>query len=219
VDALERQDDAVTSTGSRPIDAQQPAADDREHLIRAARVVLARTGWRGFKVNNVVREAHVSTRSFYEHFATKDDLLMALLLSGSGYLARSLWAIARADRPAEVRLALSVDRLLEVATDAHAPFVALLSRNVHELRSLFPDAATRCDEMLAEPLVHILRDLAQEAAAGVAVPENDARTIYRLIASFNAALLSGDLAVTHERARELTIPFIWRALSLTDPPV
>jgi AcrR family transcriptional regulator len=192
--------------------------NDRENLLRAARAVLARTGWQGFKVNNVVREAHVSTRSFYEHFATKEDLLMALLLSGSEYLAGRLWTVARGADSAEIRLRRSIDRLLEVATDDHAPFVAMLSRNVHELRSLFPDAATRCDEMLAQPFVHVLADLAREVPTATVVPPDDARTIYRVVASFNAALLSGDLAVTPERARELTVPFIWRALSLSIPP-
>src|SRR5690606_7633412 len=52
---------------------------ERLLLLDAAMRVLERTGWWGFKVDSVLRQARLSTRSFYRHFEKKNDLLLALL--------------------------------------------------------------------------------------------------------------------------------------------
>jgi AcrR family transcriptional regulator len=53
--------------------------DERMKLWDAAKQVLERSGWWGFKVESVLRQAHLSTRSFYRHFDKKTDLLAALM--------------------------------------------------------------------------------------------------------------------------------------------
>jgi len=41
--------------------------------------LLERSGFEGFKVQLVLREAGVSARAFYRHFGDKDELMLALL--------------------------------------------------------------------------------------------------------------------------------------------
>ena len=68
----------MTTSGDHP----EPSADantERERLLRSAKQVLERSGWWGFKVESVLRQAGLSTRSFYRHFEKKSDLLVALL--------------------------------------------------------------------------------------------------------------------------------------------
>lgn len=59
--------------------ARQRAISRGDRLIAAAASLLRTTGKPDFTVQEVVDEAGMSLRSFYHHFATKDDLLLALV--------------------------------------------------------------------------------------------------------------------------------------------
>lgn len=59
------------------VDDDQPT--ERRRLLDAAVVVLERSGWEGLKVDRVLCEAGLSTRSFYRHFSGKNELLAVLL--------------------------------------------------------------------------------------------------------------------------------------------
>jgi AcrR family transcriptional regulator len=59
--------------------ARQRAISRGDKLIKAAAALLRSTGKSEFTVQEVVDEAGMSLRSFYHHFATKDDLLLALI--------------------------------------------------------------------------------------------------------------------------------------------
>ena len=91
------------STGvGRKAEAAQKAQAERQRLLTAAMQVLQRSGWWGFKVESVLRQARLSTRSFYRHFEKKSDLLLALLEFELGGAAISLRRVtAAADTPSE----------------------------------------------------------------------------------------------------------------------
>jgi AcrR family transcriptional regulator len=52
--------------------------DERALLLDAAYRVLRERGAQAFTVNDVLRVAEMSTRAFYRHFGTKDELLEAM---------------------------------------------------------------------------------------------------------------------------------------------
>jgi AcrR family transcriptional regulator len=52
--------------------------DELKLLFDAALVVMARNGYQDAAVADILGEAHLSTRSFYRHFESKDQLLCAL---------------------------------------------------------------------------------------------------------------------------------------------
>jgi AcrR family transcriptional regulator len=52
--------------------------DERRALIDAGIAVLRRTGSEGCTVADVLEEAGLSTRAFYRHFASKDELVLAI---------------------------------------------------------------------------------------------------------------------------------------------
>lgn len=69
------------STTDRPYGGQSTAdrdADRRSRLLDAALVCFGTLGYSGTTVEGVCSAAHVSTRSFYEIFAGKEDLLLAV---------------------------------------------------------------------------------------------------------------------------------------------
>src|SRR3954451_3466058 len=53
-------------------------ADERRLLFEAAFTVMQRAGTPDVTVADILREADMSTRSFYRHFGSKDDLLLAM---------------------------------------------------------------------------------------------------------------------------------------------
>ena len=54
------------------------AEDELRILLDAALVVMERNGYADAAVADILREADLSTRSFYRHFESKDQLLCAL---------------------------------------------------------------------------------------------------------------------------------------------
>ncbi|MGX6447417.1 TetR/AcrR family transcriptional regulator [Patulibacter sp. S7RM1-6] len=104
----------------RPTTARSRADDQRLRLLRAIGTVVAEKGYAATTIADVVGEAHVSKRTFYEHF---DDKLACFLESyrrGSGRLVRRLRAGARGDGPWPDRLRAALRAYLEVLVDAPA---------------------------------------------------------------------------------------------------
>lgn len=67
-----------------PSDAATVPSGDETHsragrLMRSALAVLGETGRTDFTVLEVVERSRTSLRAFYQHFATKDELLLALV--------------------------------------------------------------------------------------------------------------------------------------------
>src|SRR5205807_8990707 len=74
-----------------PMDAGQPAARgrhapppevrlpmQRERLLRAAALEFAQRGYTGASSESISRRAGMSKATFYEHFANKEDCIIAL---------------------------------------------------------------------------------------------------------------------------------------------
>lgn len=56
-----------------------PPERQRQRLLEAARAELRRSDFGSVRVSDVVRTAGMSSRSFYDHFESKEDLLIALM--------------------------------------------------------------------------------------------------------------------------------------------
>jgi AcrR family transcriptional regulator len=149
-------DAAAQRASAEVVDTRRREADQ---LLAAGLAVMTRLGIEGRRatVAEIVREAGLSNQAFYRHFASKDDLVAALVDAGArrlvGYVARHMTAT---DDPAE-QVRLWIRRVLSQATD---PEVATATRAVQWNRtSLAQDAeadAARAERgvwaLLVEPL-------------------------------------------------------------------
>ncbi|AOS79814.1 MULTISPECIES: TetR/AcrR family transcriptional regulator [Hydrogenophaga] len=73
-------------------------------LLRALAVVAGEKGLAATTVSDVVREAGVSKRSFYEHFSDKDACFLVLYRQASASALRTLRESVQPDRPWQAQL-------------------------------------------------------------------------------------------------------------------
>ncbi len=85
------------SQEARPFAERQAVANPPERVLRALAATVAEKGYPATTVAEIVERASTSQRTFYEHFANKEDALIAALDSGSAQmLGTTLPAFRRA---------------------------------------------------------------------------------------------------------------------------
>src|SRR5215469_3070478 len=84
-------------------------ADNRERLIAAGYKVLSEKGYEATTVKEVAHVAEVSPGLFHYYFASKDELLVAVLNEAGMRYGRMMQ---------DLRAAVPADRFLEAAIDA-----------------------------------------------------------------------------------------------------
>ncbi|KUI24589.1 TetR family transcriptional regulator [Mycobacterium sp. IS-1496] len=81
-----------------------------ERFMRSALAILGETGRTDFTVLEVVERSKTSLRSFYQHFSTKDELLLALIERIMAESARH-WRAATDDLSGPAALRALIDRI------------------------------------------------------------------------------------------------------------
>jgi AcrR family transcriptional regulator len=206
---------ARSTSGVRKADAAQKAAAERNRLLTAAMQVLQRSGWWGFKVESVLRQAGLSTRSFYRHFEKKSDLLLALLDHELGGAAVNLRRVtAAADTPSQkVRAYVAATMDMAYREDLVKPS-SLFASHWRELLPEYPKTLERCNERMIAPLAEAIQEGKDRGEFQSNDPVADARAIFFLVAGMTAdqATLGG--AMPREELEHIVMPFITRAIGL-----
>ncbi|ORA31886.1 TetR family transcriptional regulator [Mycobacterium branderi] len=184
-------------------------------MLNAAMQVLQRSGWWGFKVESVLRQAGLSTRSFYRHFEKKSDLLLALLEVELGGAAVGLRRqTAAADTPSD-KVRAFVAAIIDMAyrEDLAKPS-SLFASHWRELLPEYPEAIDRCIERMMAPLVEAITEGRARGELQSDDPVADARAIFFLVSSMTAdqATLGG--ATPRAEIEHIVLPFISRAIGL-----
>jgi AcrR family transcriptional regulator len=208
--------DDPTGSLDRKAEAAEKARLERSKLLRAAMEVLQRSGWWGFKVESVLRQAGLSTRSFYRHFEKKSDLLLALLEFELGGAAVSLGRLtASADTPSDkIRAYVSATIDMAYRADLAKPS-SLFASHWRELLPEYPEAIDRCTQRLIAPLVEAITEGKARGEFQSEDPAADARAIFYLVASMTAdqAALGG--STPREDLVHIVMPFISRSIGMT----
>lgn len=211
----------MAATHDVPTPGDPEAAPERERaaLINAASQVLARGGWWGFKVGSVLRQAQMSTRSFYRQFETKDDLLAALLERDLLGIASAVNGIIDPSAAIEDRIWQYVSALITWGFDENfAKPAALFASSYRGLRPQHAELAERCMDALTAPLAEALAEGARQGVLAVSDSRRDARIVLTLIGS---ALYDGPATQPDdilEHLRSSVLPFIARSFGIDPPP-
>lgn len=188
-------------------------AKERANLFRAAFAVLRRNGYAEANITDILAEAKISTRAFYRHFASKDELLLALFRENATKSADELEArVLAAGTPYE-QLLRWVDDVLDMGYD---PKRARVSRifAAPGVPSAFDEAGYEAVAQMYRPLYLVLKDGAASGAFPDCRPPVDARTIHAIVWQLFHDALHGRAQVTREEARAQVLRYVHPALGL-----
>jgi AcrR family transcriptional regulator len=190
--------------------------DDRSEeqaILRAAFRVIGSSPSGSTSVADILREAGLSTRAFYRHFRSKDDLILALYRQAQERVTAELSeATARADGPREA-LAAWVDHYLGVAYDAkRATQSRVLSSSEARAAKGFRAAQQEGQLGMRAILVEVLRAGQRSGELPGTDPVEDARAVHSVVSGLVEARLAGIPGPTRVAARDHTVELFLRAL-------
>lgn len=203
--------DSVPNAGGRP--RRYKHSEELELLFAAAMKVMERNEFHDITVADVLDAAGVSTRSFYRHFASKDEMLCALF--------RRDGEKARDRLESRIALASSPRAALEAWIDEILGFT-FEKRRAHRVSVLSSPGALKAKGVdlerrrtvrnLTVSLVSVLDAGRREGAFPSTDPKADAASIAAL--AFDAAGLNAGIQrrLTRAQARDWVLSFSLRAL-------
>lgn len=161
------------------------AEEERAIMIAAAYRTLARRGSGAAPVTEIIAESGLSTRSFYRHFKSKDDLLLAMFEAETERASQELsQRMRRASTPREA-VETWVRFYLALAYDPRRRRRTLVmdSPDLHRAAS-YAEAIARTQE---QHRVHLVRALEAGKAEGSfprVRPQTDAVVLQDVVTSF-----------------------------------
>jgi AcrR family transcriptional regulator len=126
-----------------------PGDVQRQRLLDAARLALQQSDFGTLRVSDVIRAAGMSSRSFYDYFDSKEDLLLELIHQAGQTLLDELDAIFAADVPPDLRIERAV-----------AAYIAAFAGTPLDLE--------RLGESASAPVQKLLRHYVQQVGVRVA---------------------------------------------------
>ncbi len=188
--------------------------DEKQRIMRTAYELIQRDGSKETSVHDVLDAAGLSTRAFYRHFRSRDELVLEMYRVDCERVNATLaTAVASASDPVAA-LAAWIDQNLAVVYDArrlrHA--VVLSSAEVSSAEGFTSVKNAGLAEQRAS-LVALLRDGRDRGVFPHAEPETDAVAIQAVVGAHMRARLARDpAALTRVDARNHTLELFRRAL-------
>jgi AcrR family transcriptional regulator len=140
----------VTTLTSAPADT----STFRQRLLDALAASIAADGYRNTTVADVVRRAHTSRRTFYEHFTDKDTCLVALLTAMNAEMIRKISAVVDPAAPRETQIRQAIETWI-VCSESEPAITLCWIRDVPSLGT----AARRLQRDVMEAFVVMIQEL------------------------------------------------------------
>jgi len=190
-----------------------PPDQERTLLFDAAMTVLRRNGYTDAPIADMLEESGLSTRSFYRHFASKDELLLALYRRDAESAAKRVRRrVEAADGPID-GLRTWIDDLLSYRLDRRrAERVAILSSESVRRTEFFVSETERAWRLIEEPLVEVLEAGHAEGVFPAAHPARDATLIRAMVREVGSLDPGGPPPDPAEVSVEALLGFCLRAL-------
>lgn len=152
---------AATARSGEP-DVGDPGSDPRRRLMQGFTTAVAEKGYAATTIADIVAAARVSKRTFYQHFADKEDCLLATYRLHCDSLVDLLRGSARADRqlPWRERTRTMVHAYLS-ALDALPPVHRTLLLEIQAAGPRAFELRTRMQLRFAALLCELVQDAAR----------------------------------------------------------
>jgi AcrR family transcriptional regulator len=204
--------DAVSAPRTRRRDKLGPDPTVRREILAAASIALREHGVRGLSVATVLERANLSTRAFYRHFDSKEELVAAVFLETARIEKRRLRRRMAAATTEIEAVTAWIDGRLDLAFDDSIG---------SDLRSLSMEAQSQSPGLVQPAYAEMLKPLRDALQRGVQAgvfhridPVTDAQFIHGVVwAGINEHWATGDCDRDHLRERILR--FCLRGLGVT----
>jgi AcrR family transcriptional regulator len=192
-------------------------ADEREAIIRAAYHLIGGQGRSPASVHEILAEARLSTRAFYRHFGSKDELIVQMFVRDNDRFTASLREAVQRAGSTDLALQAWLDEFLDAAYQPRRADKArrLISREVLNATGL--EAA---NELAAREHRRILTEVLAGGAVDGTFPRTDptpdAYCIHAVVTAYMRARLDGRATRTSRAtARNQVTGFALRAIGRT----
>ncbi len=153
-------------------------ADERRLLLDAGLVVMARNGYQDAAVADILAEADLSTRSFYRHFESKDQLLCALYRREAEAAATRLSAKVRSAPNPGLALQAWIEEIMSFRHHREkAARVAVLGSSGAMRAVGYADETRHAAKLLVAPLEELLAEGKRDGSFPLADPATDASLV------------------------------------------
>jgi AcrR family transcriptional regulator len=190
------------------------AASQRARLLEAVGAAVAEKGFAAATIDDIVRGAGVSKKTFYEHFQDKEDCFLAAYEQAGGELFQHVRAahLAESDWLARTRAGIGA-YLRWLAAEPALARVFLI-----EVAAAGPRAAA-CRERLRDRYADLMRELQEEARAGRSpLPELPEEVFQALVAAVDDVVVRRIRAGRAERLPELEPILLYLQVALLAGP-
>src|SRR5689334_4897835 len=203
-----------TTTRRVALPREEKYRAEKQRIMRSAYELIQRDGSKETSVHDILDAAGISTRAFYRHFRSRDELVLEMYRVDCERVNATLAAAVAAAPDPSAALAAWIDQNLAVVYDArrlrHA--VVLSSWEVSSAEG-FTDVKNAGLAEQRAPLVALLRDGRDQGVFPYTDPETDALAIQAVVGAHMRARLDHDpVALTRAEAREHTLHLFRRAL-------
>ena len=199
---------------TRRRDKLAPDPGVRRAILAAAAKSVREQGVRGLSIASVLERAGLSTRAFYRHFESKDQLVAAVFVEMAGIEMRRLRRKMAAEATPVEAVAAWIDGRLDLAFDENIKSdLRRLSLEAQSQMFASPELIQPAYAMMLEPLVEQLQRGLEQGVFRDIDPVIEAQAIQGVVwASTERQWASGDC----ERAdvRERSLRFCLRGLGV-----
>ena len=168
--------------GTAKVQPTSSKEQEPELLIAVARQILLKKNGSGFTLNEVLEESGLGTRAFYRHFASKDEVALAVFAQEAEREAKRLHNRMRSSSDPIEGVVAWVDARLELGFDQRlaASYRPLTEEAVRASRR-FPRQLEPAFNRILEPLIEQLNQgLASGVFEGID-PIADAKAIHHVV--------------------------------------
>ncbi len=196
--------------------ARERAISRGDQFIAAAADLLRTTGKADFTVQEVVDRSGLSLRSFYQHFATKDDLLLAIIEETVVHYIVALRPLIEAEPDPAEQLRIFVTKLFGSPASDDPASRGLVLFHWHL-------AATRTDEFAATlaPQLELVTEILQAgSASGVFRTDLSVPVLAAMVTNTLVSLLDMRVLGVHLADEPVTADHVvrWCLAAVTAPP-
>jgi AcrR family transcriptional regulator len=132
-----------------------------KRFMKSALAILGETGRTDFTVLEVVERSKTSLRSFYQHFSTKDELLLALIDKIMSESTRK-WREETTGLPATAALRVLIDR---ICTPAESTTQDRVNRGLTDYNDHLAETLPREYARVLSPLHELIKDIINRGIA------------------------------------------------------